>query len=117
MAGTLGTGTLHFTVSQPLIRRIILRRSLSRTSCQSNLELRREKHTGGRGGGLQTTWWEAAGRHLVMDEGMGDGLGEAIHLHARGAPMVREGVVVDPELAWDEARSEGLVSIYLDSGR
>ena len=60
---------------------------------------------------------EAAGRQLVMDEGMGDGLGEAIHLHARGAPMVREGIVVDPELAWDEARSEGLVSIYLDSGR
>ena len=53
MAGTLGTGTLHFTVSQPLIRSIILHRSLSRTSCQSNLELRREKHTGGGGGGLR----------------------------------------------------------------
>ena len=25
---------------------------------------------------------EAAGRQLVMDEGVGDGLGEAIHLHA-----------------------------------
>ena len=30
---------------------------------------------------------------------------------------MREEVVVDLKLTWDEARSEGLVSIYLDSGR
>ena len=94
MAGTLGTVTLHFTVSQPLIRSIILHRSLSRTSCQSNLELRREKCIAGGGERGRVRWspgrvvgkagdpGEAAGRQLVMDEGVGDGLGEAIHLHA-----------------------------------
>lgn len=60
---------------------------------------------------------EATGRQLVMDGGAGGGLGEAIHLHAQAARMVWEGVVVDRKLSWGEARSEGLVSIYLDSGK
>lgn len=60
---------------------------------------------------------EATGRQLVMDGGAGSGLGEAIHLHAQGACMVWEGVVVDQKLSWGEARSAGLVSIYLDSGK
>ena len=60
---------------------------------------------------------EAAGRQRVMDGVVGDGLGVAIYLHARGTPMVREWVVVDLELACDKARSEGLVSVYIHSGR
>ena len=60
---------------------------------------------------------EAAGRQRVMDGAVGDGLGEAIYLYACGTHMVREGVIVDPELACDKARSEGLVSVYVHSGR
>ena len=42
---------------------------------------------------------EATGRRLVMDGGVGGGLGEAIHLHAQDACMVWEGVVVDGKLS------------------
>lgn len=35
--------TLHFTGSQLLMENMILSHSLSRTSCQGNLELRQEK--------------------------------------------------------------------------
>ena len=53
---------------------------------------------------------KATGKQLVMDGGVGAGLGNAIHLHAQSDP-------IDRELPWDQARSEGLVFIYLQSGR
>lgn len=64
---------------------MIFSRSLSRTSCQGNLELKQETRTGGGLRSMQRGRLEilakATGRQAVMD---GGGLGgEAIHLHAQ----------------------------------
>lgn len=119
-ANTLGSWTVHFTASQPLMGNMIFSCSLSRTSCQGNLELRQETRFEG---GLWSMQWgrlkilaKATGRQPGWMAGWDgwSGLREGSHSFSCTA---WEGVVVDWQLTWDQARGEGLVSAYLDSGR